>query len=170
MQHSDVSKGFRLEEVRSASPMVVNPEDDPLAERILARVTRAASDAASSSSSRRTTKSSKPIHNARWEEPREFFLQPNERHFSTVTLTKPGLLLVRANWTGTAQALKLAAELLGARPVTGKATRVPPDRGTALLSTRIETAGRVEVSIRNPDRTNGASVELVVGTMPIPAS
>jgi hypothetical protein len=165
--NSGDSKGFQVTEVRSPSPVGMNPEDDPLASRILAR---AASGAAASSSSRHRIKSSKPIHSARWAEPEEFFLQPSERHLSTVMVTKPALLLVRAAWTGTAQGLKVAAELQGARPVTGKATRVPPNRGTVLLTTRIETRGRVEVSVRNSDRRNGTSVQLIIGTMPLSAS
>lgn len=166
MEDRDVSKGFVLEEVRGPAPFGANPHDDLSVSRMLARAT---SDTASTSTSRRTTKSRKPIHRARWAAPEEFFLQPNEQHLSTVRVTKPVLLLVRAAWTGTTQGLKLAVEFQGARPVMGKATRVPPDRGTVLLTTRIETRGPIEVSIRNPDRRNGTSVQLIIGTMPLPA-
>jgi hypothetical protein len=169
VEDSDVSKGFQLKEIRSPAPVGANPEHDPLVRRLFARQVRSASGPASSSSSRRTTKSADPIRNVRWAKPEEYFLQPNERHLSTMKVAKPVLLLVRANWTGTAQGLKLTAGLQGAPPVTGKVTRIPPDRGTVLLTTRIETPGRVEISTRNPDRTNGTSVQLIIGTMPLTA-
>lgn len=171
MNKNDVFKGFQLREVRSPSPAgAINPDHDPLASRILARQIREASSARPSSRPRRKTKAAKPIHNARWKEPKDFFLQPDEQHLSVLRVTRPALLLVRASWVGTAQGIKLTAGVRGARPVTGKATRVPPDRGTVLLTTRIEMAGRIEVSTRNPDRTNGTSVQLIIGTMPLPTS
>lgn len=169
MDDSDVSKGFQLKEVRSPAPVGANPEHDPLVRRVLARQMRSASGAALSSASRRTTKAATPFRNVRWADPEDFFLQPNERHLSTMKVAKPVLLLVRADWTGTAQGLKLTAGLQGASPETGKVTRVPPDRGTVLLTTRIETPGRVEISTRNPDRTNGTNVELIIGTIPLTA-
>lgn len=170
MEDSNVSKSFHVREVRSPWPVGLSLEYDPVATRILARQARVASVAASGRPLRRGTKSAKPIRRVRWANPEEFSLQPNEAHLSVVRVTKPGLLLVRASWTGTPQGIKLTAGLEGAQPVRGKATRVPPDRGTVLLTTRIETPGGVEISVRNPDRANEASVQLIIGTMPLTAS
>lgn len=171
MNKNDVFKGFQLREVRSPLPAgAVNPHHDPLASRILARQIRAASDAGSSRLPRGKTKAAKPIHSTRWKEPEEFFLQPNEQHLSVLRVTKPVLLLVRASWVGTTQGIKLTAGVRGVRPATGKATRVPPDRGTVLLTTRIEMHGSIEISTRNSDRSNGTSVQLIIGTMPLPTS
>lgn len=159
--------GFRLTEVRSALPINSDPEDKPLSHKIAARMKEAAPDLASRTRPREVQRPAKPIRHVRWADLEELILQPGERHASILKTSEPVLLLVRANWTGNGRTLQLTAEVNGAAHIAGKATRVPPDRGTALLTTEVDSPATVEIATTNPADSKAATLQLVVGMMPL---
>ena len=157
--------GFQVRELRSLAPVSRGGGEDLLASRTWARMMTelARQDPAAPRQPRRSRKA---IHSVRWLEPEEFFIQPRSRRTSSLALKKPEVLLLRASWAGSPRGVQLTVVPPSGEQVKGRVTRVPPDRGTVLLTARVDRAGELQLTIRNPDAAHGVSVQLVIGRVP----
>jgi len=96
----------------------------------------------------------------------EINLGPGESHNVTVSLTKPVLLLARAEWNGSVTPVKIFVEKDGTTLATGESYHIAPKQGSVIAYVEIHSMGDVIVLITNMDSVP-TNVQLIVGTLPI---
>ena len=74
------------------------------------------------------------------------------------------LMLARATWFGSSTPVRLLLSKDGVTLVEGKASAVPPDRGTATARAEVKTVGNAIVAVTNSSN-RAVKVEIVVGTL-----
>jgi hypothetical protein len=102
--------------------------------------------------------------NMKWLPAAEFDLAPSKSHLTTLQISEPTLVIVRATSLGSLTPLRLTVEQAGVTLESRNTMPIPPDRGIVMTRVEVDPSENVNISVVNEGKES-VRVQAVVGTV-----